>query len=205
MRLDLPNEVLAALFGYKHLLDVSNRLKRAEELPAVSPESIPLIKPWQDVTVPFLCVPGALWPPSLTAIPGTCFGHLNRPANEDMIDFEITVASSGSALITGEAKNYNSDTMKKAGAKTIRGIIERAAAKTSNIHLVFATNLDDFHPLKTTADGIEGVAAANSIQLLTATIVNDQLAIQPFKSIAVKAGCSRCIIFVDPDAERSRK
>jgi uncharacterized membrane protein YhdT len=181
------------------------------------PTPTSFISQWADIDVPFLCIPNQRWPSSLTRITGTKFGLLQRLPDSAGIDFSIFQVGQDNPIITGEAKNYEEDTMKKEGAEVISGIIDRAAKHKSTIHLVFATNLHCFSPNANTKNKIANKAAGGeilqikntsvtmpSVRLLMATIDTScgNLVLESFKGIEqTNPACDRCMIFIDPEQE----
>jgi hypothetical protein len=185
----------------RFLLELLFQLGKTSVKPQWESGTLSLLKGWDQVLVPFLCVPNEEWPVSLTKIPGTSFGSLERTSDLEMVDFKITGATVGkkSILVTGESKNH-----KSMGCQVIDLVLKRASERGGVLHFAFCTGFASYSPQNKTVSQFESWAEEHKAQVLLARVKNGVLTLSTLWNTRTSTTQQEiCVIFIDPDAEAS--
>jgi hypothetical protein len=182
----------------RFLLELLYQLGTSTVKPQWESHTLSLLKGWDQVLVPFLCVPNEEWPVSLTKVPDTCFGSLERPSDSEMVDFKIIGATVGgkSILVTGEFKNH-----KSINSQVIDLVLKRASERGGVLHFAFCTGFASYSPQRKTVSQFQGWAEKQKARVLSARVENGVLTLSTLWNTGTIARQKMCVIFIDPDAE----
>jgi hypothetical protein len=192
---------VAGMMLDRFLLELLFQLGKATVKPQWDSHALSLLEGWDQVLVPFLCVPNEKWPESLTKIPGTSFGSLERPKDAFMVDFVITGATvdKKSIRVTGESKNHES-----MNSQIVDLVLKRASEKGSALHFAFCTGFASYSPRKKAVSEFKSWAEDQKAQVLFARVKNGVLTLSTLWNTGISTTQQKmCVIFIDPDAEAS--